>query len=54
MTGMASEDHEERLAQVEAAQKVAAVGAGLQGCGCLLTIFVTLPIVLLLLFLFLS
>ena len=38
-------DHEERLAQIEAAQKVAAVGAGMQGCGCLLTLFVTVPIV---------
>ena len=45
-------DQEERLGQVEAAQKVAAVGAAMQGCGCLLTLFVTVPIVVLLLLLF--
>ena len=48
-------DAEERLARIESAQKAAAVAAGMQGCGCLLTLFVTLPIVVLLLvLLFLS
>ena len=42
-------DSEERLAQVEATQQVMAVAAGMQGCGCLLTLFVTVPIVVLLL-----
>ncbi len=44
-------DAEERLAQVEATQRVMAAAAGMQGCGCLLTLFVTVPIVVLLLML---